>query len=167
MYKIGDRIVYPMHGAGEIVAIEEKEILGENKEYYIMEIPIGEIRVMVPVDSVEESTVRDIMTREEMDDVIETLKESRTSMPKNWNHRYRNNMDKIKSGDILEIAEVVRNLELLDTEKSLSTGERKMLANAKQIIVSETLLVYDISQEEAEELVNEAIMYNEDVEEEE
>ncbi len=167
MFKLGDRIVYPLHGAGEIVAIEEKEILGETKEYYIMEIPIGEMRVMVPVDSVEESGVRDILTREEMDDVIETLKESRSSMPKNWNHRYRANMDKIKSGDIIEIAEVVRNLELLDAEKSLSTGERKMLSNAKQIIVSEILLVYDLTEQEAEELVEEAIQFNEEEDEEE
>lgn len=162
MFKIGDKIVYPIHGAGTIVAIEEKEILGEYHDYYIMEIPIGEMRVMVPVDSVEESGVRNILTVEEMDDVFETLKENRTKMPKNWNHRYRANMEKIKSGDIIEIAEVVRNLELLDEEKSLSTGERKMLNNAKQIIVSETLLVYGISQSEAEALIDEAIRYNED-----
>ncbi len=162
MFKIGDKIVYPIHGAGTIVAIEEKEILGEYHDYYIMEIPIGEMRVMVPVDSVEESGVRNILTVEEMDDVFETLKENRSKMPKNWNHRYRANMEKIKSGDIIEIAEVVRNLELLDEEKSLSTGERKMLNNAKQIIVSETLLVYGISQSEAEALIDEAIRYNED-----
>lgn len=162
MFKIGDKIVYPIHGAGTIVAIEEKEILGEYHDYYIMEIPIGEMRVMVPVDSVEESGVRNILTVEEMDDVFETLKENRSKMPKNWNHRYRANMEKIKSGDIIEIAEVVRNLELLDEEKSLSTGERKMLNNAKQIIVSETLLVYGISQSDAEALIDEAIRYNED-----
>lgn len=159
MFSVGDKIVYPMHGAGVIVGIEEREILGEVKEYYIMEIPIGDMKVMVPVDTVEESGVRNILESEEMDDVMATLKMSKSKMPANWNHRYRVNMDKIKSGDIIEIAEVVRNLELLDVEKSLSTGEKKMLTNAKQIIVSETLLVYKLSQTEAEELVDEAIRF--------
>ncbi|MFY9612252.1 MAG: CarD family transcriptional regulator, partial [Tissierellaceae bacterium] len=134
MFNIGDRIVYPMHGAGIIENIEEKEILGEMRRYFIMRMPIGDMKVMVPVDNVEEVGVREIIAREEMEEVVDVLKGNKTDMPQNWNRRYRLNMDKIKSGDIFEIAAVVRNLMILDLEKGLSTGERKMLNDAKQML---------------------------------
>lgn len=159
MFEIGEKIVYPMHGAGIIKDIEEKEILGEKRKYYIMEMPIGEMKVMVPVDKVEEVGVREIISREEMEDVETVLKGDRSKMPKNWNRRYRSNMDKIKSGDIYEIATVVRNLLLLDVEKGLSTGERKMLSDAKQMLVSEMVLVYDKSVEDVETLISNSIDY--------
>ena len=157
MFNIGDMIVYPMHGAGIIEGIEEKEILGEKRKYFIMRMPIGEMKAMVPIDNVEDVGVREIIDKEEMERVLDILKGSKTSMPQNWNRRYRINMDKIKSGDIFEIAAVVRNLMLLDMLKGLSTGERKMLSNAKQMLVSEMVLVLDITLEEVEELITEAI----------
>lgn len=157
MFDIGDKIVYPMHGAGIIVAIEEKEILGEKKKYYIMKMPIGEMRVMVPVDNVEDIGIREIITDDEIDQVFDVLKGDQTKMPQNWNRRYRMNMEKIKSGDIYEIASVVRNLMIRDDAKGLSTGERKMLNNAKQILVSEIVLVLDTEQEHAEKLINESV----------
>lgn len=98
MFNIGDRIVYPMHGAGIIENIEEKEILGEMRRYFIMRMPIGDMKVMVPVDNVEEVGVREIIAREEMEEVVDVLKGNKTDMPQNWNRRYRLNMDKIKSG---------------------------------------------------------------------
>lgn len=157
MFDIGDKIVYPMHGAGTIVSIEEKEILGEKRRYYTMKMPIGDMKVMIPVDCVEEIGVRGIISNSDMEEVLEILSGEKSQMSQNWNKRYRNNMDKIKSGDICEVAGVVRNLSLMDREKGLSTGERKMLNNAKQILLSEIALVKDMNKEEAENLVAESL----------
>ncbi|HLR35173.1 MAG TPA: CarD family transcriptional regulator [Tissierellales bacterium] len=159
MFDIGDKIVYPMHGAGVIIAVEEKEILGDKKKYYVMKMPIGEMRVMVPVDNVEEIGIREIITNEEMNQVFNILRGEQSKMPQNWNRRYRMNMEKIKSGDIHEIATVVRNLMIRDDVKGLSTGERKMLNNAKQMLVSEIVLVLDVEQESAENLIDESIKF--------
>lgn len=162
MFNIGDRIVYPMHGAGTIEDIEEREILGEIRKYFIMKMPIGDMKVMVPVDNVEEVGVRQIIDDIEMEKVITILRGNRSVMSQNWNRRYRANMERIKSGDIYEIAEVVRNLMLLDNEKGLSTGERKMLSSAKQMLISEMVLVCELEPEETEELVSEAVNFVEE-----
>lgn len=159
MFNIGDKIVYPMHGAGIIEGIEEKEILGEKRKYYIMKMPIGEMKVMIPVDNVEEIGIREIINDEDFEKVITVLEGDKTKMPQNWNRRYRANMERIKSGDIFEIAAVVRNLMLRDAEKGLSTGERKMLNNAKQMLISEVVLVSDKPQEEAEKLIDDAVNF--------
>ncbi len=157
MFKIGDKVVYPMHGAGVIEGIEEKEILGEKRDYFIMRLPIGDMKVMVPVDNVVEVGIRDIVTQDQMGEVISVLKGDKSDMPQNWNRRYRINMDRIKSGDIFEIAAVVRNLLIMDMEKGLSTGEKKMLSSAKQMLISEMVLVSNINVDDAEDLVVEAI----------
>lgn len=167
MFNIGDKVVYPMHGAGIIEGIEEKEILGEKRKYFIMRMPIGDMKVMVPVDNVEDVGVREIINNEDMDRVISILKGSKSSMPQNWNRRYRINMDRIKSGDIFEIAAVVRNLLMMDMEKGLSTGERKMLSSAKQMLFSEMVLVSDSDIEKIEQIVIEAISFEEEVDEDE
>lgn len=159
MFKIGDKVVYPMHGAGIIEDIEEKEVLGEKRKYFVMRLPIGEMKVMVPVDNVEEIGVREIIGDEEFKEVMSILRDDRSEMPQNWNRRYRANMDKIKSGDIYEIAAVVRNLLMLDMEKGLSTGERKMLSSSKQMLLSEIVLVTEKDIEDVEEMVVEAIEY--------
>lgn len=166
MFNIGDKVVYPMHGAGIIEGIEEKEILGEKRKYFIMRMPIGDMKVMVPVDNVEDVGVREIIDNGEMDRVISILKGSMSSMPQNWNRRYRINMDKIKSGDIFEIAAVVRNLLMMDMEKGLSTGEKKMLGSAKQMLFSEMVLVADVDVEEIERIVVDAINFELEPEEE-
>lgn len=158
MFNIGDKIFYPMHGAGVIVENKEIEILGEKKLYFIMQMPIGDMKVMVPVDSVDEVGVRLIVGPDEIDRVIKILKGQMTDMPDNWNRRYRANMDRIKLGDIFELAAVVRNLILLDMEKSLSTGERKMLNSARQMLVSEMVLVLGLSIDEGELLIDESIV---------
>lgn len=167
MFKIGDKVVYPMHGAGVIEGIEEREILGEKTKYFIMKMPIGDMKVMVPVNNVEEVGVREIIEKEDLEKIISILEGSMSSMPQNWNRRYRINMDKIKSGDIFEIAAVVRNLLILDREKGLSTGEKKMLGSAKQMLLSEMVLVSDKSVEEIEELILKTIDYSELEEDEE
>ncbi len=157
MFNIGDRIVYPMHGAGIIVAEEEKEILGEKRKYFIMKMPMSDMKVMIPIDSVEEIGIRPVVDEEEIEKVKVVLADDETEMSQNWNRRYRANMDKIKSGDIYEIAGVVRNLVLRDREKGLSTGERKMLSNAKQMLVSEMVLSKEMENEEADNLIEEII----------
>ena len=157
MFNIGDKIVYPMHGAGIIEEIEEKEILGEKRKYYIMKMPIGDMKVMIPVDNVEEIGIREVINQEELDEVLTILQGDKTKMPQNWNRRYRVNMEKIKSGDIFEIAAVVRNLMLRDEEKGLSTGERKMLNSAKQMLISEIVLVSDADEERIENLIDDAV----------
>ena len=153
MFSIGDKIVYPMHGAGIIEDIEEKEILGEKKKYFIMRMPIGNMKVMVPIDNMEEVGIREVINLDEMEEVKIILRGHKSTMAENWNKRFRENMDKIKSGNIYELAEVVRNLILLEEEKGLSTGERKMLLDAKQILSSEMVLVLSLNPEEVDELV--------------
>lgn len=156
MYNVGDKVVYPMHGAGVIDAIEEKEILGEKQSYYILKMP-GEVKVMVPILTAEEHGIRNVIDKAEAEKVINVLEQDETEMEKNWNKRYRENMDKMKSGNIYEIADVVRNLSFKQKEKGLSTGEKKMLYNAKQILVSELVLAEHATQDEVEELVDSKI----------
>ena len=156
MFNVGDKIVYPMHGAGTIDAIEEKDILGETQAYYIIKMP-GEVKVMVPTARAEEIGVRNIINKENAGKVFQILEENETEMSNNWNKRYRDNMDKMKSGDIYEVADVVRNLAFKQKEKGLSTGEKKMLNNAKQILVSELVLAEHAPQDDVEQLVNNKI----------
>ncbi|EFA89258.1 MULTISPECIES: CarD family transcriptional regulator [Peptoniphilus] len=158
MFKIGDKVVYPMHGAGTIVAIEDREILGKKHEYYVLLLPINKLKVMIPVKKADEVGVRKIMEISEMEEVLEILSsEEKFKMPTNWNRRYRFNLDKIKSGNLIEIAGVIKSLEKLDSKKSLSTGERKILNEARIIIISEMALVFDKDVDEVVSMVDEAI----------
>ena len=156
MYNVGDEVVYPMHGAGRIVAIEEREVMEEKQSYYILEMP-GEVKVMVPIAKAEQVGVRNIIDKNSADRVFKVLEQDETEMNKNWNKRYRDNMDKMKSGDIYEVADVVRNLSFKQKEKGLSTGEKKMLYNAKQILVSELVFAENSTQNEVEELIDSKI----------
>ena len=156
MFNVGDKIVYPMHGAGTIDSIEEKDILGEKQSYYILKMP-SNVKVMIPTAKAEEVGVRNIIDKQSAEKVFTVLSQDETEMEKNWNKRYRDNMDKMKSGDIYEVADVVRNLSFKQKEKGLSTGEKKMLNNAKQILVSELALVEQSNQEDVEEQVENKI----------
>ena len=157
MFKIGDNIVYPMHGAGNIKAIEEKEILGEKQQYYVIEMP-GEVMVMVPTAKAESMGVRSVIDKQSANSVLEVLEKDETDMSNNWNKRYRDNLEKMKTGDVYQIADVVRNLSFKQKEKGgLSTGEKKMLMNAKQILVSELVLAEHSSKEEIEKLIDNKI----------
>lgn len=162
MYSIGDKVVYPMHGAGVIEAIEEQEVLGEKRRYYIMAMPIGDMKVMIPMNAVDDIGLRQVIEAKEAEDVIEVLKGEKSAMSSNWNRRYRANMEKIKSGDIYLVAEVVRNLTLRDQEKGLSAGERKMLEIARQILISELVLVKGSTEEDISELLNDYLVDNEE-----
>lgn len=156
MFKVGDNIVYPMHGAGTIESIEEKNILGENQKYYIINMP-GEVKVMVPTVKAESNGVRNVIDNEEAMKVFKVLEEDMSEMSTNWNKRYRDNMEKIKSGDIYAVADVVRNLSFKQKDKGLSTGEKKMLVNAKQILVSELALSNNSNTDDMEDIVNQKL----------
>src|SRR5690606_7275957 len=153
MFKVGDRVVYPMHGAGIIEAVEEREIGGTVEKYYVIRLSMGEMKIMVPVANVDLVGVREVIGKDEVGKVLD-IRESKTwAMSSNGNRRYRANMEKIKSGNIYGVAEVVRNLSLRDREKGLSTGERKMLENARQILLSELVLAQNVTEEQVEEMV--------------
>ena len=156
MFGVGDKIVHPMHGAGTISAIEEKNFGDMTEKYYIISMP-GEVKVMVPIAKAESIGVRNIISEQEVPKVLGILEEDETEMSNNWNKRYRDNMDKMRSGNIYEVADVVRNLSFKQKEKGLSTGEKKMLNNAKQILVSELVLAEHTTKEEIEKLVDNKI----------
>ena len=156
MFNVGDKIVYPLHGAGTIDAIEQKDILGEKQDYYIIKMP-GEVKVMVPISKASEVGVRNVINKDEAGKVLQVLEADETQMPNNWNKRYKENMEKMKSGDIYEVADVVRNLSYKQKEKGLSTGEKKMLNNAKQILISELVLAEHASADEVENLIENKI----------
>ncbi len=163
MYKIGDRIVYPMHGAGTIVGVETKEMLGEEYQFYILKMPIADIRISIPVSNIDNMGIRPVMTKEEGVAVLEVLSQESTQMSSNWSQRYRQNMENLKTGDPMEIAEIIRNLQIRDMEKGLSTTEKKMLTNSKRMLVSELIISGSLSAEEAMTMIDDAISVDEDL----
>ena len=156
MYKIGDKVVYPMHGAGIIESIEEKEVLGEKRQYYILRLPVGDMKVMIPITNCNEVGLREVIDGDGVRRVMGILQQQSSMMSANWNRRYRANLEKIKSGDVFEVAEVVRNLINRDREKGLSSGERKMLENARQILISELVLATEMAEDKAQSLIDSA-----------
>ena len=162
MFNIGDKVVYPNHGAGTIVGIETKNILDEEKKYYIMKLPIGEMKVMIPVEKIEEIGIRDVVDEDEADNVFNLLSGEKSKMSQNWNRRYRANQEKLKTGDIFEVAEVVRNLSIRDREKGLSTGEKKMLSNARKILISELVLAKDLNEEQISDKMDDLFTLDEE-----
>ena len=157
MFKVGDKIVYPMHGAGTIDSIEEKEILGEKQQYYVINMP-GEVKIMVPTAKAQSMGVRSVVDKKGANKALQILEQDETEMSDNWNKRYRENLEKLKTGDIYQVAEVVRNLSFKQKEKGmLSTGEKKMLGNAKLILVSELVLAEHSTQDGIEKLIDNKI----------
>lgn len=157
MFSVGDRIAHPMHGAGIIDSIVTRKLNGAEKDYYVLKLPVGDMLVMIPVDCTESIGVRPIVLPAEAEDIIGAFAGIEVNMTQNWNKRYRENMVKIKSGDLLEVATVIKGLMLRDTDKGLSTGERKMLHSAKQILISEIVLSQSITYEEVEQRINIAV----------
>ncbi len=157
MFSIGDKIVHPMHGAGYVDSIIEKTVAGVPKKYYVMKMSNSCMVVLVPIGSCEAIGVREIVSSETALAALESFKTIESDMTSNWNRRYRENMTKIKSGDLMEVAQVVKGLMERDFTKGLSTGERKMLHSAKQIFVSEIVMALSTTNEYVEELLIEAI----------
>lgn len=153
MFNIGDKVVYPMHGAGTIESIEEKEIMGESADYYIIKMPVDGVKVMVPTENAKNVGVRELAEKEETDRVFSILSAPMESLSidSNWNKRYSANIDKIKSGSITEVTEVFKELSHRHFEKGLSIGEKKMLTASKNILLSELVLTQDESKEDLDE----------------
>ena len=149
MFDVGDKVVYPHHGAGTVEKKEVKVVLGEEREYLTIRILHNEMTVNVPVDNCEKVGLRGVIDLEMVEVVQKVLLGGSTEMPKNWNRRFKHNRDKMKTGDILELAEVVRNLALRDHEKGLSTGEKQMYVKAKKILASELMYAKNMSEDEA------------------
>lgn len=158
MFQVGDKIVHPMHGAGVVDSIVTKKVNGVVRDYYIMKIPVGGMLVMIPTTNSDEIGVRPIVAPDEADRVIASIPEIEVDMTSNWNQRYRENMLRLKSGDLTEVARVVKGLVLRDGERGLSTGERKMLHSAKQILISELVLSRSCTYEEMEERINRVLV---------
>lgn len=148
MFKVGDKVVYPHHGAGIIERIEEKQVLEETKTYFIVRLAQGQLTVMVPAESASDVGLRTIISSEEAETVLAVLSDDQSKMPQDWNRRFKKNREKIKSGDVFEVAEVVRNLTIRDQSVGLSTGEKRMLNRARQILVSELVFALERNEDE-------------------
>ena len=148
LYKVGDKVVYPHHGAGTVVKKEKRKVLGEEREYLQIQILHNDMTVQVPTENADRVGLRKVIDENTVEQVLKALRGSGTTMPKNWNRRFKHNRDKMKTGDIFELAEVVRNLSLRDHEKGLSTGEKQMFVKAKKILVSELMYAKGLDEEE-------------------
>ena len=157
-FRVGDRIAHPMHGAGVIDSVVKRKINGTERDYYVLKLPAGDMLVMIPVDTSAEIGVRPIVDADEAEKILGSIPGLEIEMTQNWNKRYRENMLKIKSGNLVEVAAVVKGLMQRDKERGLSTGERKMLHSAKQILISEIVLSESASYEEVEERLNSALV---------
>jgi CarD family transcriptional regulator len=150
-FDIGDSVVYPHHGAGKVIRKEEKDVLGERREYLTIKILHNDMTVMVPTENAALAGLRRVIGDETLKKVQAVLQDECSEMPKNWNRRFKHNRDKIKTGDIYELAEVVRNLAVRESHKGLSTGEKQMFTRAKRILASELMYALSMGEEEVEE----------------
>ena len=163
-FELGDNVVYPHHGAGKVCAKEMKEIFGERREYLTIKILHNDMTVMVPTENASIAGLRRVIDEETVQKVLDVLRDDVSDMPKNWNRRFKHNRDKIKTGDIYELSEVVRNLALRENEKGLSSGEKQMYTRAKKILASELMYALDKSEEEAEAYLDELLSRSSDAE---
>jgi CarD family transcriptional regulator len=153
-FEVGDNVVYPHHGAGKVIRKEEKDVLGERREYLTIKILHNEMTVMVPSENAALAGLRRVIDDETVKKVQAVLQDECSEMPKNWNRRFKHNRDKIKTGDIYELAEVVRNLAVRESQKGLSTGEKQMFTRAKLILASELMYALEMDEEEVEEHIH-------------
>ncbi len=157
MFQIGDKLVHPMHGAGVVDSIVQKKVDGVVRDYYVMKLPKRAMVVMIPTDNCEAIGIRPVVGQDEADSVLAAIPGIQIEMTSNWNRRYRENMERLKSGDLLEVARVVKGLTQRDGKRGLSTGERKMLHSARQILISEIVLSKSLSYEAVEQALDTAL----------
>ena len=157
MFDVGDKVVYPHHGAAVVEKREVREAFGETREYLVLRLAYGDLTLMVPSDNTAEVGLREVINDEEVEEVFAVLGKKEARMPTNWSRRYKNHVEKLKSGDIYQVAEVVRNLSIRDKDRGLSAGEKRMLTRARQILVSELTFAIGVSEAEAEERLNAAL----------
>ena len=158
MFHIGDKVVHPMHGAGVIDGIVTEKVGPAKQDYYVFKMPVGGLVLKIPVATSEIIGLRNIVSAEEANALIEAIATMRVDMTSNWNHRYRENMERLKSGDLHSVAVVIKGLTQRDNERGLSNGERKMLHTAKQILVSELVLSMETNSREVESRINAAML---------
>ena len=156
-FHIGDKIVHPMYGAGVLESMVQKKVDGVMREYYIMRLPKRSMVVMIPTESCEEIGVRPVMDQSQADRLLAAIPTIQVEMTSNWNHRYRENLERLKSGDLLEVTRVVKGLTARESKRGLSTGERKMLLAARQILISELVLSQSMSYEAVEQQLDTAL----------
>ena len=157
VFSVGETVVYPHHGAALIEAIETRVIKGEPKEYLVLRVAQGDLTVRVPADNVDMVGVREVVGEEGLSKVFDVLRAPHTEEPTNWSRRYKANLEKLASGDVNKVAEVVRDLWRRDKERGLSAGEKRMLAKARQILVSELALAEKTNEDKAEALLDEVL----------
>jgi CarD family transcriptional regulator len=157
-YKVGDKVVYPHHGAGKVIKKEKKEVLGKEREYLTIKILHNDMTVMVPTGSADRAGLRRVIGEDDVERVLGVLRDDVSQMPKNWNRRFKHNRDKMKTGDIFELSEVVRNLAIREFQKGLSTGEKQMFTRAKKILSSELMYALDMDEGEAEEYLDQLLL---------
>jgi len=150
VYEVGDHVVYPHHGAGKVQKKEPKTVLGEEREYLTIKILHNDMTVMVPCENAGKAGLRRVIGEEAVERVLGVLRDDVSQMPKNWNRRFKHNREKIKTGDVYELAEVVRNLAIRESEKGLSTGEKQMYTRAKKILASELMYALEMEEDDAE-----------------
>jgi len=156
-FKVGETVVYPHHGAALIEAIETRQIKGEDRTYLVLKVAQGDLTVRVPADNVDLVGVRDVVGQEGLDRVFEVLRAPHTEEPTNWSRRYKANLEKLASGDVIKVAEVVRDLWRRERDRGLSAGEKRMLAKARQILVSELALAENTNEDKAEAILDEVL----------
>ena len=156
-FAVGETVVYPHHGAALIEAVETRTIKGEDRQYLVLKVAQGDLTVRVPADNVDLVGVRDVVGQDGLDRVFEVLRTPYTEEPTNWSRRYKANLEKLASGDVIKVAEVVRDLWRRDKDRGLSAGEKRMLAKARQILVSELALAEHTNEDKAEALLDEVL----------
>ena len=147
---VGDKVVYPMHGAGVIAGIEKCEVLGEGKSYYVLQMPLGNMKVMIPADNVDNIGLRDIISEDKVGEVKGVLEDKPEKASGSWNRRFHANLDRMKTGNICDVAAVARNLILQDRQRKVSSGERRLMDLARQILISELVFACDKTPDEVE-----------------
>jgi CarD family transcriptional regulator len=156
-FDVGDKVVYPHHGAAVIEKREKLKAFGDEKEYLVLRLAYGDLTLKVPADNTDSVGLREVINDEEVEEVFAVLRKKEARMPTNWSRRFKNHVEKLKSGDIYQVAEVVRNLSLREKDKGLSAGEKRMLAKARQILTSELTFALGVDEETAEQRLDDAL----------
>lgn len=159
MFQIGDKVAHPMHGAGVIDSIVQRKVAGQVQEYYLLKLSVGSMVVMVPTDNTGEIGMRPVVSGAKAEELMSEMEGIEVDMTQNWNRRYRENMVRLKSGDLLEVARVVKGLRQREGQRGLSNGERKMLHTAKQILISELVLAQSLPYETVENSVDRVLSH--------
>ena len=157
MFRKGDTVVHPEHGAAVIEDLRERDFLGERKKYFVLRLAYGDLTLMVPIDSTEEVGLRQVVSKNEVKKVLGVLREDESKMATNWSRRFKNNIEKLRSGDIYQVAEVVRNLSIREREKGLSAGEKRMVIKARQILISELTYATGGTEEKTEAMIDKVL----------